>query len=406
MPETAAVFVGSTVEGLEYARALQWHFQYDESIRAEVWPEVFDQPMLSTAEQLDLIKDFDFAVFVMTADDELVSRGNRFSVPRDNLIYELGIAVSAMGRERVFPLQPYGVDLRFPSDLHGTNPLHFRAVVDEKGVTATDARAGIGPAASTIREIIGRLGIRSETPSKEPIPVAPTETLGSIGGLIANGQGTGLGGVKVNLRSLDDQDSPVVATTTSDNLGAFHFSALPTGTYVVEAVSPPHALVFRELGSDGHVSNSAEVEVTRERPHVGSTDGEIWPSWDYEARSARSLGPVDFVFLFSTSTIVGQVRGGSSDGLRVTAQLAGHSHPSPHVLSLRTGPDGRFAFQSLLEGLYTLILAHPSIDQLQGKFDIVKAEESSGGTLIVKNCLASGHNSVAHVDFEPPPSWR
>ena len=47
-------------------------------------------------------------------------------VPRDNVIFELGLLMGALGRERVFILKPRNVDIRIPSDLLGVTWLDYK----------------------------------------------------------------------------------------------------------------------------------------------------------------------------------------------------------------------------------------------------------------------------------------
>jgi predicted nucleotide-binding protein len=70
-------------------------------------------------------KDADFAALVLTADDMTVSRGKAKPSPRDNVIFELGLFMGALGRERVFILKPKGIDVRIPSDLLGVVWLEY-----------------------------------------------------------------------------------------------------------------------------------------------------------------------------------------------------------------------------------------------------------------------------------------
>jgi predicted nucleotide-binding protein len=47
-------------------------------------------------------KETDFAAFVVTADDVTASRGRRKASPRDNVVFEIGLFMGAIGRERTF----------------------------------------------------------------------------------------------------------------------------------------------------------------------------------------------------------------------------------------------------------------------------------------------------------------
>jgi CAP12/Pycsar effector protein, TIR domain len=52
------------------------------------------ESLLRCADQVDL------AVLVLTADDVVASRGDVSCAPRDNVVFELGLFIGALGRER------------------------------------------------------------------------------------------------------------------------------------------------------------------------------------------------------------------------------------------------------------------------------------------------------------------
>jgi CRP/FNR family transcriptional regulator, cyclic AMP receptor protein len=79
-----------------------------------------------------------------------VSRGKKKSSPRDNVIFELGLLMGALGRDRVFILKPKGVDVRIPTDLLGVNWLEYR-----QGGPGTLRNKLGGPCASILRRIGG-----------------------------------------------------------------------------------------------------------------------------------------------------------------------------------------------------------------------------------------------------------
>ena len=56
-------------------------------------------------------------MFVLTPDDKSVVRGKAYRTPRDNLLFELGLAVAFLGRDRVFIVKPSNLDLKLPRDL-------------------------------------------------------------------------------------------------------------------------------------------------------------------------------------------------------------------------------------------------------------------------------------------------
>jgi len=146
------LFIGSSSEGLEIARACQSSLQYDD-FDVRVWTDGVFQASKATIEDLEReVKSIDFGVLVLTHDDKIESRGNERMGPRDNVIFEFGLIMGAIGRDRTFALQPRGIDLKIPSDLLGVRPLSYNL--------SGELPASIGPACNELREIIQRLGTR------------------------------------------------------------------------------------------------------------------------------------------------------------------------------------------------------------------------------------------------------
>jgi hypothetical protein len=65
------------------------------------------------------LERFDFAVLVLTPDDLVQSRSTESFSPRDNVIFELGLFMGGLGRDRTFILHQFDACLKIPSDLSG-----------------------------------------------------------------------------------------------------------------------------------------------------------------------------------------------------------------------------------------------------------------------------------------------
>jgi len=68
---------------------------------------------------MDATSRFDFAILLLTPDDIVQSRSTELASPRDNVIFELGLFMGELGRDRTFILQQPGSGMKIPTDLAG-----------------------------------------------------------------------------------------------------------------------------------------------------------------------------------------------------------------------------------------------------------------------------------------------
>jgi hypothetical protein len=126
MSERLRVFVASSSEQLSVAGQVSAVLARDARLAVEPWNEgVFDfsKSFIESLErQLDVS---DFAVVILTADDPATVREEAVNLPRDNVIFELGLFIGRLGRERCFFFVDGDADTRIASDLEGVKPVHF-----------------------------------------------------------------------------------------------------------------------------------------------------------------------------------------------------------------------------------------------------------------------------------------
>lgn len=146
------LFVGSSVEALSIAREIQNGLSHDPFI-VQLWTDgLFRASRDSVDSLIASVKKADFAILVLTADDTLITRDAEYRAPRDNCIFELGLYMGALGRDRTFIVKPRGVDIKLPTDLLGLTPLEFA-----EGTENTIA-ARLGSVSSAIRSAVNALG--------------------------------------------------------------------------------------------------------------------------------------------------------------------------------------------------------------------------------------------------------
>src|SRR4051794_30612749 len=95
------MFIGSSAEGLRVAQELQAELEHD--VEATVWSQGVFGLSGGTLETLEARShEFDFAVLVLSPDDLISKRETSGHVPRDNVVFEAGLFMGALGRRRTF----------------------------------------------------------------------------------------------------------------------------------------------------------------------------------------------------------------------------------------------------------------------------------------------------------------
>jgi len=143
------MFIGSSVEGLAVAESIQLGLRHD--IEVVIWTQ---GPFgLSEGSLESLVKakdDFHYAVFVLTPDDLLTKRNKTSNSPRDNVLFELGLFMGALGRERTFMVQCKDDVLDLPTDLAGVTIASYSKHSDN------NLDAALGPVCTLIKRAIQR----------------------------------------------------------------------------------------------------------------------------------------------------------------------------------------------------------------------------------------------------------
>ena len=148
------LFLGSSTEALSATQMVQSGLAHDD-ILVKPWTcNVFQPSQYPVDDLLRVVQQADFAALMISPDDRVTSRMGRSDAPRDNVVYELGLAMGQLGRERTVMVMPRGEDIKIPTDLLGLNPITYK--VGPEG----DLAAAIGPVCNELRQLIRRLGCR------------------------------------------------------------------------------------------------------------------------------------------------------------------------------------------------------------------------------------------------------
>ncbi|OED63423.1 hypothetical protein A143_11740 [Vibrio splendidus ZS-139] len=158
------IFVASSVEGLDVAYSVQVNLQHDADVT--VWPQgVFslsETPLDSITKALSAS---DFGIFVFSSDDMLKMRDTEHNAVRDNVLFELGLFVGRLGKQRCFIIMPDNPELHIPSDLIGVTPAKYSS---ER--PSDELAAALGPACHDIRKAIRTLGLYKGEANQSKIP--------------------------------------------------------------------------------------------------------------------------------------------------------------------------------------------------------------------------------------------
>ncbi len=118
------LFVASSVESLPIAEAVNVNLDHD--FEVTIWKGGTFKLSSSTIEDLvEKSSTVDFALFIFAPDDISTIREKNQHVVRDNIIFETGLFVGAIGKSRSFILKPRDIDMHLPTDLLGVTPADF-----------------------------------------------------------------------------------------------------------------------------------------------------------------------------------------------------------------------------------------------------------------------------------------
>ncbi len=151
---TPALFIGCSVESLPVAEAIKARLRETE-IEVTLWTEGVFKPSTFSLESLEgQLARSDFAVLVLAPDDEVTSREKTAAAPRDNVVFELGLFMGALGRARTFLVKPRDTEVKIPSDLGGFTPLTYTLAGE------SDSYEALGPACAQLIAAIAAAGPR------------------------------------------------------------------------------------------------------------------------------------------------------------------------------------------------------------------------------------------------------
>ena len=145
------IFIGSSSEKLKIARAIASDLSADHE--PTVWNEgIFDLSKDVLSGLMDRLDHSDAAVFVLAPDDMTRLRDANYKTARDNVVFELGLFIGRLGRERSYFIVPVGEkDLHLPTDLLGLVYASYDAKRSDENWLAA-----VAPACDQIRAALAK----------------------------------------------------------------------------------------------------------------------------------------------------------------------------------------------------------------------------------------------------------
>lgn len=147
------LFIASSVESLAVAEAV--NVNLDHEFEVTLWKNGTFKLSSSTID--DLVEKsslVDFALFIFAPDDIATIRSRNEHVVRDNVIFEMGLFVGAIGKSRSFILKPRDIEMHLPTDLLGVTPADYDACRTDNDLVSATNRA-----CSLIKAEVGRQGL-------------------------------------------------------------------------------------------------------------------------------------------------------------------------------------------------------------------------------------------------------
>lgn len=147
------LFIASSAESIPIADAV--NVNLDHEFEISIWRNgTFKLSSTTIDDLVEKSSTIDFALFIFTPDDIASIRNNQEHVVRDNVIFELGLFIGAIGKPRCFILKPRDVDMHLPTDLLGVTPADYDPNRSDNDLVSATNRA-----CSLIKTEVQRIGL-------------------------------------------------------------------------------------------------------------------------------------------------------------------------------------------------------------------------------------------------------
>lgn len=143
------LFIISSSETLDVAEVLKENLREKSDVVLWTLNSIWKPGEFTLQGLLSEAPKYDFAIAVFGHDDIVESRGEKMSLPRDNVIFEAGMFMAHLGPERTFVVASEESNLKVLSDLAGLTILRY---------SIPDKKTGIQGAVKTVvKKLIGQI---------------------------------------------------------------------------------------------------------------------------------------------------------------------------------------------------------------------------------------------------------
>ena len=147
------LFIASSVESLSIAEAV--NVNLDHEFEVTIWKNgTFKLSSTTIDDLVEKSSAVDFALFIFAPDDIATIKSRKEHVVRDNVLFEMGLFIGAIGKERSFILKPRDTEMHLPTDLLRSTPADYDATRSDGDLVSATNRA-----CTLIKTEVERIGI-------------------------------------------------------------------------------------------------------------------------------------------------------------------------------------------------------------------------------------------------------
>lgn len=180
MPQGQAkprMWIASSTEGVRFAESILVILA--DTVLSTLWRYgTFDPGQYPVDAIQRMANESNYGTFILTPDDTATVRASEVVIPRDNVLLELGMFLTRLGRESCFIVTPNDVsNLRLPSDLRGVTEIRY----SHSDLSLSRAAVATNVAAQ-IRDAIEKLASAKQSSDlSSTVSSTPTSVLTELG---------------------------------------------------------------------------------------------------------------------------------------------------------------------------------------------------------------------------------